>query len=173
MRAPTTPPDTGASRKPTCLAAASAARACTTVGEFVERSTMTEPAAAPESTPSGPDTTASTSGGVGSDRKVTVAASATVPHVGGPGGARPEQVLARLPMDVGHREGVPGPQQVGGHRVAHVARTYESETHGRRVGGAPHPAPGGPPPGITAQGGPSLPPDTGSRACRRLGGSGG
>ena len=63
LRAPTSPPDTGASRASTPFFLASAWMRWARVGSEVVISTITEPGAAPASAPRSPRTTSSTSAG--------------------------------------------------------------------------------------------------------------
>ncbi len=60
--APSEPPETGASTMPIPRSRRRAANAVVADGEIVEQSTSRPPAASPSATPSGPNTTASTSG---------------------------------------------------------------------------------------------------------------
>ena len=81
LRAPATPPDTGASSMVTPSSAARRASARTTSGEFVERSTITVPGRAPTRRPSLPVTTSSTSAGPGRETNTTAASPATAAGV--------------------------------------------------------------------------------------------
>src|SRR5262245_18146234 len=78
--APCSPPDTGASRKPTPAAAQRAASVRAVSGAIVLVSITTRPRAAPVRTPSGPVTTSSTSGPSG--RQVTTASAAAATAAG-------------------------------------------------------------------------------------------
>ena len=76
-RAPTSPPDTGASRLATPRARAAASISRASEGSLVVMSTSTAPAAAPASAPSAPSTTSRTSCGKPTMVKTTSARAAT------------------------------------------------------------------------------------------------
>ena len=72
--APSDPPETGASTNPTPRSRRRAANPAVAAGEIVEQSMTRPPAASPSATPSGPNSTASTSGV--SDTQVTTTSAA-------------------------------------------------------------------------------------------------
>ena len=81
LRAPTSPPETGASILPTPRAAAASWISIASDGSLVVMSTRTDPAAAPETAPCPPRNTSRTSAGNPTMAKVTSDAAATAAGV--------------------------------------------------------------------------------------------
>ena len=80
----------------------------------------------PAMIPSDPSATASTSGGSGSEEKVTSQWPASARRIICPGWARIEMMAGGLSLQVMDDQFVPGLLQVGGHAPAHDAQSDKS-----------------------------------------------
>ena len=133
FRAPSLPPETGASTIGRSCSASRAAKSQLPDGAIVEQSMMRVPGRAPPTTPSWPNRTASTSG-VSETQMTTISASATA-SAGSVGHGHAEVgelgAAAGRPVPGGDRE--PGTGQVGGHRRAHRAEAQEGDPLPRSV----------------------------------------
>src|ERR1700692_1097331 len=127
--APAGPPLTGASSMCAPFAANAALSFFTTAGALVDRSNQAAPGLMPARSPSGPSPTASTSGGSGSDVKMTSHWLGRARGLARPDRASLQVMACGLAMQVVDHEFEARLLQVGGHPAAHGAETDETDRH--------------------------------------------
>ena len=113
----------------------------TRLGELVERSNQAAPGLMPASRPSAASATFSTSGGSGSEVKITSDCCGDRARRVGPGRAGGEMRGRRFLAQIVDDELVPGLLQIARHAGAHGAEPDESDLHGCLLSNRPLPHP--------------------------------